>query len=125
MEFSFAGIDHIQVAGPKGCEEEARKFYGRLLGLKELPKPENLRARGGCWFQCGSQEIHVGIEEDFSPAKKAHPGLLVSHLLSLKEKLQAHSIQIKEEPPIQGRIRIHVSDPFGNRLEFLEFLDKE
>ncbi|MED1201991.1 VOC family protein [Heyndrickxia acidicola] len=124
MTFSFTGIDHIQVAGPKGCEEEAKRFYSGILGLKELPKPENLRARGGCWFQCGDQEIHVGIEEEFSPAKKAHPGLLVHNLLSLKQTLEEHHIPIKEEPPIQGRIRIHVSDPFGNRLEFLEFLNK-
>lgn len=122
MSFSFKGIDHIQLAAPEGCEEQARVFFGEILGLKEIPKPENLRKRGGCWFQCGNQEIHIGIQEGFVPAKKAHPGLLVENLAALRESLLRQEIIIKEEPPIEGRSRFFVDDPFGNRIEFLEFL---
>lgn len=122
MGYSFKGIDHIQLAAPEGSEEQARVFFGEILGLKEIPKPENLRKRGGCWFQCGNQEIHIGIQEGFVPAKKAHPGLVVENLAALRESLLVHEIIIKEEPPIEGRSRFFVDDPFGNRIEFLEFL---
>lgn len=121
MKFLFNGIDHVQLAAPKGCEEKARFFYGTILGLPEIKKPETLKGRGGCWFQCGNQELHIGVEEDFREAKKAHPGLIVTNLEELKRILLAYQIDIKEEPAIEGRSRIHVSDPFGNRLEFLEF----
>lgn len=122
MSFSYKGIDHIQLAAPKGCEEQARAFFGGVLGLEEISKPENLQKRGGCWFICGNQEIHIGVQEDFIPAKKAHPGLVVENLLALRESLQSKGILIKEEPPIDGRNRFFVDDPFGNRMEFLEFL---
>ncbi|MDZ5471120.1 glyoxalase (plasmid) [Bacillus sp. 31A1R] len=121
MGFSLVEIDHVQLAGPKGCEEEARIFYGKILGLTEIPKPENLQKRGGCWFKFGRQEIHIGIQEDFLPAKKAHPGFIVENLHLLRERLELEKIEIKEEPPIEGRERFFVSDPFGNRIEFLEF----
>ena len=120
MTFVWKGIDHIQVAAPKNSEEEARAFYGKLLGLPEIQKPENLLGRGGCWFQCGSQEIHVGIDEHFQAAKKAHPGLLVENLSQLKKHLQQQNIDVKTDAPIKGRSRIFINDPFGNRLEFLE-----
>lgn len=122
MSFSFKGIDHIQLAAPKGCEEQARAFFGGALGLEEIPKPENLQKRGGCWFSCGNQEIHIGVQEDFISAKKAHPGLLVENLQVLRESLQEKGITIKEELPINGRERFFVDDPFGNRIEFLEYL---
>ncbi|CAM3434984.1 VOC family protein [Aeromicrobium ponti] len=122
MSFSFKGIDHIQLAAPKGCEEQARRFYGDMLGLKEIPKPENLQKRGGCWFICGNQEIHIGVQENFLPAKKAHPGLVVENLEELRSSLQKLKIAIKEEAPIEGRKRFFADDPFGNRIEFLEFL---
>ncbi|MGV3466709.1 MAG: glyoxalase [Heyndrickxia sp.] len=124
MSFRFQGIDHIQLAAPKGCEEQARHFFGDILGLTEIPKPENLRARGGCWFQCGKQEIHIGVEEDFKAAKKAHPGLVVSNIADLKKTLKLHQLTWKEEPPIEGRERMHVTDPFGNRMEFIEFISQ-
>ncbi|MBN8191366.1 glyoxalase [Bacillus sp. NTK074B] len=125
MSIVFKGIDHIQIAAPKDCEEKARMFYGNVLGLEEIPKPENLRGRGGCWFQLGPQEIHIGVQKDFVPASKAHPGLLVDDLDTLKENLKKNEIEIKEDTPIKGRNRIFVSDPFGNRIEFLEFISTE
>lgn len=122
MNFSLLEIDHIQLAGPKGCEEDARKFYGEILGLKEIPKPENLQKRGGCWFQFGKQEIHIGVQADFVPAKKAHPGFAVKNLQALRDRLLQSGIEMMEEPPIEGRERLFVNDPFGNRIEFLEYL---
>lgn len=115
------GIDHIQIAAPPNSEEQARQFYGELLGMKEIPKPENLQARGGCWFQCGTQEVHIGVQADFTPAKKAHPGFTVNALEQLKSRLIAADCPITEEPPIAGRARFFTNDPFGNRIEFLEF----
>ncbi|MGD6853502.1 VOC family protein [Bacillus infantis] len=121
MAITFKGIDHIQLAAPKGTEEQAREFYGKLLGLEEIPKPENLQKRGGCWFLCGSQEVHIGIQEDFIPARKAHPGFVVEDLTGLRSRLEEAGAVIKEEPPIDGRSRFFTDDPFGNRIEFLEF----
>ncbi|QQZ07870.1 VOC family protein [Heyndrickxia vini] len=123
-KFLFHGIDHVQLAAPKGCEEKARFFYGAILGLPEIKKPEILKGRGGCWFQCGNQELHIGVEADFREAKKAHPGLIVKNIEELKSILVSNQIAMKEEPVIEGRKRIHVSDPFGNRLEFLEFIQE-
>ena len=117
----LTGIDHIQLAAPSNSEEQARQFYGKLLGMKEIPKPENLQARGGCWFQCGAQEVHIGIQTDFTPAKKAHPGFTVHALNVLKSHLETAGYEITEEPPIDGRGRFFTHDPFGNRIEFLEF----
>lgn len=113
----ITGIDHVQVAAPKGCEAEARAFYGGLLGLEELPKPEGLAARGGCWFRAGVQELHVGVEEPFAPARKAHPGLVVEDLDALAERLRAEGIEVTYDEASPGTKRCHVADPFGNRLE--------
>ena len=120
MQF-LTGIDHIQIAAPPDSEELARKFYGEILGMREIPKPENLKARGGCWFQCGAQEVHIGIQADFTPAKKAHPGFTVHALQQLKTRLEEADYIISEEPPIAGRERFFTHDPFGNRIEFLAF----
>jgi catechol 2,3-dioxygenase-like lactoylglutathione lyase family enzyme len=111
------GIDHVQVAAPPGCEEAARAFYGSLLGLEELEKPEPLRARGGCWFRAGPQELHVGVEEPFAPARKAHPGLVADDLEALEQRLTAAGITVERDVPLDGVVRCHVADPFGNRLE--------
>ncbi|MDW0109924.1 VOC family protein [Sporosarcina aquimarina] len=115
------GIDHIQIAAPPGSEEKARIFYGNLLGMIEIEKPENLKSRGGCWFQCGAQEVHIGIQPEFLPAQKAHPGFTVENLSALKSLLQDADYLISEEPPIAGRDRFFTHDPFGNRIEFLEY----
>ena len=110
-------IDHVQVAAPPGCEAEARAFYGGLLGLVELEKPEPLRARGGCWFRAGTAELHVGVEDPFTPARKAHPGLVVDDLGELAARLGAEGIEVTPDDTIPGVERAHVADPFGNRLE--------
>jgi catechol 2,3-dioxygenase-like lactoylglutathione lyase family enzyme len=115
---AVTGIDHVQVAAPRDCEAEARAFYGGLLGLEELPKPEALRAKGGCWFRAGPQELHVGVEEPFAPARKAHPGLVVEGLDGLAERLAASGIAVVWDESIPGTRRFHAADPFGNRLEF-------
>ena len=110
-------IDHVQVAAPAGGEGAARAFYGDLLGLPELPKPERLRARGGVWFAVGDQQLHVGIEESFAPARKAHPALAVPRagdLSALAAKLEAAGCAVTWDGP-----RFYVEDPFGNRLEVL------
>jgi catechol 2,3-dioxygenase-like lactoylglutathione lyase family enzyme len=113
-------IDHVQLAAPKGCEAAAREFYGSMLGLAEIEKPPSLRARGGCWFQCGEQQIHIGVEPDFRPAKKAHPAFAVSDLGKLRETLLALAVKITDDDSILGTRRFFAEDPWGNRLEFLE-----
>jgi catechol 2,3-dioxygenase-like lactoylglutathione lyase family enzyme len=115
---TVTGIDHVQVAAPPGCEAEARAFYGELLGLEELAKPEALAARGGCWFRAGTQELHVGVEEPFAPARKAHPGLVVGDLDALAARLTGAGIAVSSDDSIPGTKRFHAADPFGNRLEF-------
>ena len=115
---TITGIDHVQVAAPPGCEAEARAFYGTLLGLEELAKPEALAARGGCWFRAGTQELHVGVEEPFAPARKAHPGLVVADLDALAARFAGEGIGVSWDEAIPGTRRFHAADPFGNRLEF-------
>jgi catechol 2,3-dioxygenase-like lactoylglutathione lyase family enzyme len=113
-------LDHIQLAAPKDCETAARKFYGSILGLAEIEKPESLRGRGGCWFECGNQQIHIGVEAEFRPAKKAHPAFAVRDLVVLRETLMAHAVQIVDDHSLPGTRRFFAEDPWGNRLEFLE-----
>ena len=93
----IARIDHVQLAAPTGCEAAAREIYGSILGLREIEKPPALRARGGCWFQCGDQQIHIGVEAPFKPAKKAHPAFAVADLGKLRETLLARAVQITED----------------------------
>jgi catechol 2,3-dioxygenase-like lactoylglutathione lyase family enzyme len=114
------GIEHVQLAAPAGCEEKARWFFGEVLGLQELPKPPELAKRGGCWFQCGSQQLHIGVEKDFAPAKKAHPAFAVSDLERLKQRFSASGIALKDDDADPDVHRIFVNDPWGNRLEFVE-----
>ncbi|HEX4521033.1 MAG TPA: VOC family protein [Gaiellaceae bacterium] len=114
---TVTGIDHVQIAAPAGCEADARRFYGELLGMKELPKPEPIRARGGCWWSAGAQELHVGVEADFAPARKAHPGLVVSDLDAVRARFRAAGVGWEDDTKIAGVDRLFVSDPFGNRLE--------
>lgn len=114
------GIDHVQLAMPAGKEAIAREFYGELLGLTELPKPANLASRGGVWFQCGSLQLHLGVEAEFRSAKKAHPALLVKGLSLLLSKLAESGYDVKSDEPLANFNRAFTSDPFGNRIELLE-----
>ena len=114
------GIDHVQVAMPAGQEELARRFYREVLGLPETPKPPDLAKRGGCWFETDRVKIHLGIDKDFHPATKAHPGLLVSDLQAIIERCRERGFVIVHDAPIEGYQRIFINDPFGNRLELLQ-----
>ncbi|HEY1754213.1 MAG TPA: VOC family protein [Bryobacteraceae bacterium] len=115
-------IDHVQLAMPSGREAEARAFYEGVLGIPEVPKPPNLALRGGCWFVRGSLKIHLGVENGFRPARKAHPALLVEDLPALKALIEAAGYTVKIDEPLEGYDRIYVDDPFGNRLELMESL---
>ena len=117
---SVRGIDHVQLAMPAGGEARARAFYADLLGMEEVPKPPLLAARGGCWFRGGAAIVHLGVEPDFRPAAKAHPGLLVNDLRALRERLEAAGHPCTNDVRLPGIERAHATDPFGNRLEFLE-----
>jgi catechol 2,3-dioxygenase-like lactoylglutathione lyase family enzyme len=114
-------LHHVQVACPAGSEDALRAFYGDVLGMTEVPKPAVLAARGGVWFRAGSAEIHCGVEADFRPARKAHPGLLWPDLDALALRLSAEGYPVHWADPaeIPGRRRFHTEDPNGNRLEFL------
>lgn len=113
-------IDHVQLAAPKGSEVAARTFFGELLGLAELDKPESLRARGGCWFAIGSRQLHIGVEEPFRPSLKAHPAFAVRDIEALFERLERSHVECSWDAAIDGRRRFFASDPWGNRLEFTE-----
>jgi catechol 2,3-dioxygenase-like lactoylglutathione lyase family enzyme len=117
---TVAGLHHIQLAIPAGEEEQCRRFWGDLLGMTELDKPEALAARGGCWFTAGNLELHLGVEADFSPARKAHPGILTNGLTELAAKLAAAGATVSWDDALSGYDRFHTYDPFGNRLEFLQ-----
>jgi catechol 2,3-dioxygenase-like lactoylglutathione lyase family enzyme len=118
---SVIGLDHVQVAAPPGSEAAARAFYGELLGLREIEKPAGVRASGGVWFAIGSsgQELHIGIQEPFAAAVKAHPGLLVEKLAygALIERLREAGVRVTRDDRIAGVERSFVGDPWGNRLE--------
>ncbi|TKC98722.1 VOC family protein [Polyangium fumosum] len=116
----IVAIDHVQLAMPAGREDEARVFYGKLLGLAEVPKPADMAKRGGAWFEAGAVKIHLGVEAEFQPARKAHPGLRVEGLAALVEGLRAAGVTVADGPPIDGIARVFVEDPFGNRIELLE-----
>jgi len=122
MTFTFKAIDHIQLAAPKGCEEEARRFFNGILGFEEIEKPETLKKNGGVWFGYGNIQIHVGVEDPFSPAKKAHPAFEVENIEELKQHLLENNIKIIEDNNLPGANRFYVSDPFGNRIEVLEWV---
>ena len=113
-------IDHVQVAMPRGEEAAARRFYGGVLGLPEIPKPAHLAARGGVWFAVGSRQLHLGVDADFRPARKAHPALRVRGLPELVERCRAAGGPLVEDEPLAGFDRVYVADPFGNRLELIE-----
>src|SRR4051794_41304337 len=119
---AIVGLDHVQIAAPPGCEGDARRFYGGVLGLAELAKPAALAARGGAWFALGDgRQLHVGVEADFAPARKAHPALRVGagSLEVLAERLVEAGCEIRWDDALPGVARFYVEDPWGNRLELL------
>lgn len=118
---TILSIDHVQIAMPAGEEETARAFYINLLGFTEIPKPPELVKRGGTWFQSGNVRLHLGVENDFRPARKAHPAFLVDNLEAILEKVQRAGYEWDEsQPPLEGYKRAHIYDPFGNRIELME-----
>lgn len=118
----IAGLDHVQLAMPAGGEVQARAFYAGVLGLSEVPKPADLAARGGCWFEGGGASIHLGVDADFRPASKAHPALLVYDLGAVRARLARAGIAFADGRPLEGYDRGDISDPFGNRIELMQRL---
>jgi catechol 2,3-dioxygenase-like lactoylglutathione lyase family enzyme len=116
----IVAIDHVQLAMPAGGEPAARGFYTGVLGLPEVPKPPHLARRGGCWFESPEVKIHLGVEADFRPARKAHPALLVSRLGALLDRCRRSGFEVTPDEPLGQRERAYVSDPFGNRLELID-----
>jgi len=116
---SFTAIDHVQLAMPVGAEDEARRFYRDLLGMAEIAKPPELAKRGGCLFESGEVQVHLGIEKNFHPARKAHPALRCRDYLALIERLRNASVDVDEVSDIPGVRRCHIHDPFGNRIELI------
>lgn len=114
------GIDHIQLAIPEGGEDTARAFYGALLGLQEIAKPAELAKRGGCWFEGPGVQLHLGVEQTFAPARKAHPAFLVAELAALEQVLATAGITLTSDASVPGVRRFYAADPFGNRLEFIQ-----
>lgn len=117
---TFLAIDHVQLAMPQGEEPAARGFYAGILGMEELPKPPNLAARGGAWFASGSVQLHLGVENEFRPAKKAHPALRCSDYDALLQRLAAANVTATPDEEIPGVRRCYIHDCFGNRMELIE-----
>jgi len=116
----IVGIDHVQLAMPPGGEADARRFYGDVLGLREVPKPEAMRARGGLWFDAGAFQIHLGVEPGMRPSEKMHPALTVTALDAWKQRLVETGCEWRDAEDMPGVRRGHTRDPFGNRIELVE-----
>lgn len=117
---SVKRLDHVQLAMPPGREGEARAFYGGVLGISEVPKPPHLARRGGCWFERDGLKVHLGVEADFKPARKAHPAFIVSDLGELVARLETRGYRVVEDEPLKGYDSRYVDDPFGTRIELME-----
>jgi catechol 2,3-dioxygenase-like lactoylglutathione lyase family enzyme len=116
----ITALDHVQLAMPAGREGAARAFYEGILGIPEMQKPPNLAKRGGCWFERGALKVHLGVEAEFRPARKAHPAFLVDDLAGLSAALTKAGYPLKTDEPLEGYARVFVDDPFGNRIELLQ-----
>ncbi|MFE7949259.1 VOC family protein [Streptomyces sp. NPDC057426] len=116
----LVAVDHVQLAAPTGSEDRLRRYYGEVLGMVEVAKPPVLAARGGCWFQAGPVQLHLGVEEDFRPARKAHPGLRVTGIEEYAARLEERGALVVWDDNLPGHKRFYSEDPVGNRLEFLE-----
>jgi catechol 2,3-dioxygenase-like lactoylglutathione lyase family enzyme len=120
---NILSIDHVQIAIPPGGEAQAREFYAGLLGFREIPKPPSLAQRGGAWFESGTVQLHLGSEQEFRPARKAHPAFLVRDLDELTTAIQNAGYEVDtSQPALDGYRRVHIFDPFGNRIELMEKL---
>jgi catechol 2,3-dioxygenase-like lactoylglutathione lyase family enzyme len=119
VSFEITGLDHVQLAMPAGREDEAEAFYAGLLGFTRLPKPEPMASRGGCWFISGAATVHLGVEEDFRPARKAHPALIVRDLPGLEAALAEAGVSVRPNPDQPAGAGSYVDDPFGNRIELI------
>ncbi|MDQ0454960.1 VOC family protein [Rhizobium paknamense] len=117
---ALLGFHHVQLAMPAGEEARARAFYSAVLGLSEVEKPADLAGRGGCWFESGSLRVHLGVEADFRPARKAHPAFLVDDLARLERRVREGGYETATDVPLAGFTRLHVFDPFGNRIELIQ-----
>lgn len=116
----ITAIDHVQLAMPAQKEEKARAFYSGILGLQEVAKPPNLAKRGGVWFESGDVKVHLGVEENFAPAKKAHPAFRVEGWQALVDRCQSAGYEVIPDEQIPGVRRVYVYDPFGNRIELID-----
>jgi catechol 2,3-dioxygenase-like lactoylglutathione lyase family enzyme len=120
MKIQFKRLDHVQVSIPVGNEDRAREFYGVLLGLAEIEKPEVLKKNGGLWYSVADVQLHVGAEDVVAPSKR-HPAFEVEEVKSVRAYLEQHGVRVKDEPDIPGVVqRFSFFDPFGNRIELLE-----
>ena len=119
MKINIKRLDHVQVCVPRGAEAEAREFYGRLLGLEEIEKPEVLRANGGMWYNAADIQLHVGVEDAVSPSKR-HPAFEVEDIAGVRDYLEENGVRTKDEPSLPGVRRFSFFDPFGNRIELME-----
>jgi len=117
---TLLAIDHVQLAMPAGREADARAFYAGILGLTEIAKPDSLAARGGCWFESAAVKVHLGVDPDFHAAAKAHPAFLVDDVKALEATVTNAGYRVATDVPLAGYVRIHVYDPFGNRIELMQ-----
>ena len=120
MSFEVIGLDHVQLAMPAGGEEVAESFYRGLLGFARVPKPEPMATRGGCWFMAGTAAVHLGVEADFRPARKAHPALVVRDLAELAAAAAAENMELRPNPDQPDGAGYYIDDPFGNRIELID-----
>jgi catechol 2,3-dioxygenase-like lactoylglutathione lyase family enzyme len=118
--YRLTGLHHVQLAIPPGAEPRVRGFYRDVLGMTEIDKPPVLAARGGCWFRREGLEVHLGVEQNFRPAGKAHPGILIGDLDALAKRLTDCGVEVEWDDNFPGHRRFYAHDPLGNRLEFLE-----
>lgn len=119
MKINFKRLDHIQVCIPRGAESAAREFYGGLLGLREIEKPEALKKNGGLWYEVADVQLHVGVEDSVAPSKR-HPAFEVERVAEVREFLEANAVRTRDEPMLPGIERFSLFDPFGNRIELLQ-----
>lgn len=116
----LVGLHHVQLAMPRGEEEAAVRFYGTVLGLEQIPRPQALSPEGGVWFRRGELEVHLGVEERFTPAVKAHPAFLVTDVEALRGRIEEAGYRVSDTVQLEGFHRVYVRDPFGNRVELIE-----